>query len=54
MNDLEMCAYLAQISLFCHRIPPMSHTLTRFNNTSMMGWPKHGSIRTATAVGPLL
>ena len=54
INDLNMCIYLAHISLFCPCMSPLAHILSQFNNTAVMGGTKRSIVSTATTVGPLL
>ena len=54
INDLELLALLDQIHIFMTRIQPLEHILTTVDNISVQSWPNMGSIRSATALIPVL
>ena len=54
INDLDICAHLAQLALICPYMAPLAHILTRVDNTTEVIWIKRGRVRTASAFGPLL
>ena len=54
INDLELLALLDQIHIFMTRIQPLDHILTTVDNIDVQSWPNMGSIRSTTALIPVL
>ena len=54
INDLELEALLMQILIFAPRMDPLDHIHMYVGNTAAHGWSNRGSVRTSSAVVPIL